>query len=116
LQFAILELYVITAALGLPECGAVRQCHCPGLTIPGKGQLCLSALYNLPFSAAQSAIQHCPVCLSALYNVPFCRSFELAWAWRKQTASDTVHAVTALLEVTTAKQAAAHDDTKDRFW
>ncbi len=48
--------------------------------------------------------------------MPFCRSFELAWAWRKQTASDTVHAVTALLEVTTAKQAAAHDDTKDRFW
>ncbi|DBB00209.1 hypothetical protein WJX77_012186 [Trebouxia sp. C0004] len=50
-----------------------------------------------------------------LTDVSF-RSFELAWAWRKQTASDTVHAVTALLEVTTAKQAAAHDDTKDRFW
>lgn len=27
-----------------------------------------------------------------------------------------MHAVTALLEVTTAKQAAADDDTKDRFW
>lgn len=47
---------------------------------------------------------------------PDCRSFELAWAWRRQTASDTVHAITALLEVTTAKQAAADDDAKDRFW
>ena len=45
------------------------------------------------------------------------RSFQLAFGWRRQTASDTVHAVTALLEVTsTAKQGAADDDAKDRFW
>lgn len=44
------------------------------------------------------------------------RSFELVWAWRRQTASDTVLAVTALLDMTTAKQAAADDDAKDRFW
>jgi len=100
---------------------SASQWHCPGLT--GRDNfafqrcpICLSALPNLPFGAAPSAFQRCPICLSALYNKPSCRSFELAWAWRKQTASDTVHAVTALLEVTTAKQAAAHDDTKDRFW
>ncbi len=92
------------------------RCQTASGIIQGKGQFCLSALPNLPFSACQSAFQCCPICLSAPYNVPFCRSFELAWAWRKQTASDTVHAVTALLEVTTAKQAAAPDDTKDRFW
>ena len=45
-----------------------------------------------------------------------CRSFELTWGWQKQTASDTVHAVTALLDMTTAKQLAANDDAKDRFW
>ena len=38
------------------------------------------------------------------------------WAWRRQTASDTVLAITALLEMTTAKQTAADDDAKDRFW
>ena len=38
------------------------------------------------------------------------------WGWQKQTASDTVHAVTALLDMTTAKQLEAHDDAKDRFW
>ncbi len=96
--------------LSLSKCGAARQpvaSSRPDNTREGT---------ILPFSAAQSAFQCCPICLSAPYNVPFCRSFELAWAWRKQTASDTVHAVTALLEVTTAKQAAAPDDTKDRFW
>lgn len=40
----------------------------------------------------------------------------MVWAWQRQTASDTVHAVTALLDMTTAKQLAANDDAKDRFW
>ncbi|KAL3155460.1 hypothetical protein ABBQ38_011016 [Trebouxia sp. C0009 RCD-2024] len=50
-----------------------------------------------------------------LTDVSF-RSFEMVWAWQRQTASDTVHAVTALLDMTTAKQLAANDDAKDRFW
>ncbi|KAL3138636.1 hypothetical protein ABBQ32_006397 [Trebouxia sp. C0010 RCD-2024] len=49
-----------------------------------------------------------------LTDVSF-RSFEMVWAWQRQTASDTVHAVTALLDMTTAKQLAANDDAKDRF-
>lgn len=115
---AISQLYVVTEAPSLPECGLFdSQWLRPGLTVNEKGQLfSFSALSSLPFSTPQAAFQRCPTCLSALPNVPFCRSFELAWAWRKQTASDTVHAVTALLEVATAKQVAAHDDTKDRFW
>ena len=40
----------------------------------------------------------------------------MSWAWQRLTASDTVHAITALLDITTAKQLAANDDAKDRFW